>query len=173
MFEDSIKAITVDEEIAEWLRKGLEERHKNTSKLHENRSQLLQKEYSKVNGRLSKLYDLKLDGGITDEMFNAKENEYNEQLLNIKGQIKNIEQSNPNFYQDGCQILELSNRLYPLYFKANNHDKAKLLRLVASNYTLNDASIVPTYRKPFSFLNEKGSRSIWLPSADSNHGQAG
>jgi hypothetical protein len=45
-----------------------------------------------------------------------------------------------------------------------------LLKTIASNYQLNDVSVTATYKKPFSFFNEKGSRTKWLPGVDSNHG---
>lgn len=40
--------------------------------------------------------------------------------------------------------------------------------LKSSNYRLNDVSITPTYRKPFSFIAEGLSRSQWLPGQHSH-----
>jgi hypothetical protein len=44
--------------------------------------------------------------------------------------------------------------------------KAKMLKLVASNYTLNDVSICPTYRKPFDIIAKGLSHLNWLPLVD-------
>jgi hypothetical protein len=109
---------------------------------------------------------LKIDGGITDEMFICKEKEYQAELITLKGQLNSVEKVNPNFYEDGCKILELSNSLHRLYLKANNQEKAHILKLIASNYIFNDVSICPSYRKPFSFFNEKGFCSRKLPTCN-------
>jgi hypothetical protein len=111
---------------------------------------------------------MKLDGGISEEMFASKEKEFQTELMTLKGQLNSVEKVNPNFYEDGCKILELSNRLYPLYVKSNHQEKAHLLKLIASNYRLTDVSIIPTIRKPLSFIAEGLSRSQWLPASPKN-----
>ena len=105
-------------------------------------------------------------------MFASKEKEYQTELMTLKGQLNSIEKVNPNLYDDGCKILELSNSLHKLYVKANHQEKGHLLKLLASNYLLTDVNICPTWRKPFSFIAEGLSRSHWLPREDSNLGQA-
>jgi len=154
MFEDSVIKVTLSEEKADWLKEAFKERHKNTFQTAQNRLLRLQTEYNQTNTRLSKLYDLKLDGGIPEEIFKTKEAEYQTALINLKHQLATIEKANPNFLEDASKILELSKSLYSLYVKANYQEKAHLLKLIASNYQLNDVSICPIYRKPFSFIAE-------------------
>ena len=173
MFEDCIQGVTLPDDKVDWLKENLRQRHKNTAESARNRLVRLQLERDRINARLSKLYDLKLDGRITEEMFISKETEYQTELMTLKGQIESAEKVNPNFYEDACQILELSKSLPRLYVEADNHEKAHLLKLIASNYTLNDVSISPTWRKPFSFIAEGLSRSHWLPREDSNLGPSG
>ena len=80
---------------------------------------------------------------------------------------------NPNYYEDGCLTLELCNRLYPLYVKANFAEKAHIANVVASNYTLVDVSLVPKRRRPFSIFAERPSSTRWLPRLGSNQGHCG
>ncbi len=160
MFEEPIKRITINKDIADWVKETLRESGKNTIELQEKRLRALKNQYKRVKGRLSKLYDAKFDEEISEEIFRAKENEYNTQLIEIKSKIDSVKEINPNYYEDSCKILELSNRLYPLYVRANLEEKAKILKLVASNYTLLNASLYPTYRKPFDILAKGLTRSI-------------
>lgn len=162
-FEEPIKDITLPNETTEWLKEGLKERHKDVSLLQENRLASLQSQYDKTNNRLNSLFDMRLDKEVNEETFKAKENEYNTQLIEIKAQIASAKTVNPNFYEDGCRTLELSNRLYSMYVKANYEEKAKILKAVASNYTIHDVTITPTYRKPFSLFAKRASRLSWLP----------
>ncbi len=162
-FEESIKDITLPEEKAEWLKEGLKECLRKSSQLQENRLASLKLQYEKINNRLNRLFDMRLDKEIDEAIFKIKENELNLQLIEIKAQMKSVEEVNPNWYEDGCKTLELSKRLYSLYVKANYEDKAKILKAVASNYTINDVSISPTYKKPFLLLAKRASRQNWLP----------
>ena len=121
---------------------------------------------------LSRLYDAKFDGdSIDEEVFKIKESEYKASIAEIKAQIRTLGDGNPNFYQDACRTLELSKRLFSLFIESSYEEKASILKLLASNYSLikaSDVSIVPTYRKPFDMIAEGPSRLNWLPGRDSN-----
>ena len=173
LFEEPVKRITLRNDMVSWLKEALKESSKDTLKSQENRLNSLQKSYDKVNERLSRLYDAKFDKEINEDVFKSKESEYKCQLFEIKSQIDNAKAINPNFYEDGCKIFELSNRLYSLYVKADYQEKGKILRLVASNYILNDLSICSIYKKPFDLIAKGFSRPIQLPGPDSNQRQGG
>ncbi|MFC1645713.1 recombinase family protein [Candidatus Omnitrophota bacterium] len=173
MFEEPILGVTLKQDLVDWLKEALKRGSKNTLKLHENRLNSLQKQYDRVNNRLSRLFDMKLDADVSEDIFKTKEQEYKTQLIEIKSQMDNVKAINPNFYGDGCKILELSKSLHSQYIKGNYEEKAKMARLIASNYTLNYASLSPTYRKPFSFFTKRASRPNWLPREDSNLGLTG
>lgn len=163
MFEEPIKKITLDNEIAEWLIEGLREYKKNNLELQENRYNVLKDQHDKIKNRLSKLYDSKFDGELNEDIFRAKEREYKNQLTEIESQMDGRQVIERDFYEFGYKTFELSKMLYSQYVRANYEDKAKMLKFVASNYTLNDVSLFPTYRKPFDMLAEGLSHTSWLP----------
>jgi hypothetical protein len=87
-FEPAVKAVTLDEEIAEWLQDALKESDKSSRRLSENRLNSLQNDLARVNQRLSRLYDAKFDGDSIDaEVFKIKEAEYKASIAEIKSQI--------------------------------------------------------------------------------------
>ncbi len=96
-------------------------------------------------------------------MFNLKDEEYKTQLIEIKSQIESTQAINAQSYEYGFKTFELSNRLYSQYVRANYEEKAKILKLVASNFVLNDVSLYPIDRKPFNFIAEGLSCPTWLP----------
>ncbi len=106
-------------------------------------------------------------------MFKAKEEEYQNQLIEIKSEIDSTQKINPHATEYGYKTLELANRLYPLYVKANYEDKAKLLKVIASNYTLSDATLYPSWRKPFSLFAKRALCPTKLPREGSNLGPSG
>ena len=168
LFEEPIKKITLDAEIVEWLKEGLMERSKNTTRLQENRYNSLQNQYDKTHNRLSRLYDSKFDGELDEGIFRAKESEYKNKLFEIKTHMADAQSINPDFYEYGYKTLELSNKLYSQYVRASHEEKAKILKYIASNYVLNDVSLDAVYRKPFDIIAEEVSCPTWLPGEDSN-----
>jgi hypothetical protein len=88
LFEPPVKAVTLDEDIVEWLEDALKESDKSNRRLSENRQNSLQNDLAKVNQRLSRLYDAKFDGDSIDEdAFKIKKNEYKGSIAEIKAQI--------------------------------------------------------------------------------------
>lgn len=168
MFEYPIKSITLNDEITEWIVEGLKEYTKNNVELQENRYYTLKNQYDKISGRLNRLYDSKFDNDITEDIFKIKEKEYKDQLIEIKTLMDSLKIINPDFYELGYKTFELSKILYSQYVRANYEDKAKILKFIASNYTLNDVSLCPKYRKPFDIIAEGLSHTNWLPRQDSN-----
>lgn len=171
LFEDSVKAVTLDQKTADWLVDALREENKGAEEFQEKRLAALKTSMEKINTRISRLYDAKFDNEIPEEAFIAKEKEYKGQLIDLKAQTEGLQKTNPDFLEDARRTLELSKRLHPLYVRANYGEKAKILQLIASNFSLVDATPVPKWRKPFSFFAEGLSSTEWLPRVGSNHGQ--
>lgn len=170
LFEPQVKSVTLDRETVDWLKEALKESDKTGQHLRENRLNTLEKELDRVNLRLSRLYDAKLDGELDEDAFKAKETEYKANIMEIKAIINGLGRINPDWLETANRTLELSNRLYSTYVKADYEEKGQILKFLASNYTLNDVSVAPKWRKPFDIIAERPSRPNWLPGQDSNLG---
>ena len=79
-----------------------------------------------------------------------------------------LEQASPDRILEGVRILELANKAYFLYLKQPPAEKAKLLRIVLSNCTLDAANLYPTYRKPFDLIFMRGKNEEWRARRGSN-----
>lgn len=158
LFEDSVRRVSISEDKVKWVKNALAESKGSHVRAQEQKMSSLLTQKAKWEGRLSRLYDLRVDGTIDSDGFGSKKTDYETQLAGIESAIKQNQTINPNFFEDGCKILELSNRLFPLYLKSDAEDKARILKLIASNYTLSDLTISATYVKPFSFLENLGER---------------
>jgi hypothetical protein len=76
----------------------------------------------------------------------------------IQHAIRGLEQIKPERVLDGIKILELPNKAYFLYVKQTPEEKAKLLRIVLSNCSVDAVSLYPTYRKPFDLIFERAKK---------------
>jgi hypothetical protein len=51
---------------------------------------------------------------------------------------------------DAEKVFELADHAYYLYLSQNPTERAKLLRMMCSNFSVDALSVTPTYRYPFN-----------------------
>jgi len=173
-----LKSLEFDDEVLQWVRTALQESHKDEQTYHNEQTNLLQKEYQRLQGRIDKMYDDKLDGLVSAEMFSRKHEEYRKEQADILRSIQLHQQANESYLYDGVRILELARNASKLYSEQEMGEKRRLLQIVFSNCTWADGKLTPDYRKPFDLLvktnvdyqecveasQEKlDFRPIWLP----------
>ena len=168
MFEEPVKKIMINEDIAEWLTEGLKERSRNASQFLEKQIKAIEADVKKAEQRLDNLYNMRIDGKIDDDAYMRKETEFKNTIIECRHQLDNIKADNPNICEDACRTFELAKRLPSLYYKANYEEKAKILKFIASNYTLLAGKLVPAYKKPFDILSKLHDRREWWTVPDSN-----
>ena len=96
------------------------------------------------------MYDAKFDNEIAEDLFKLKEQEYNSHLVTLDSHIQGLQAKNPSSYENLIKTLELSESIYHQYLRANLEEKAKILKLVASNFILNSVSIYLNTESPLS-----------------------
>ncbi len=121
-----------------------------------------------MRNRLDQAYQDKLDGKITDEFWERKAAEWQSEEPQVIAAIREVEAAKPERMLDAMRILELANKAYFLYVKQPPQGKAKLLRMVLSNCTIDAASIYPTNRKPFDLIFQRTKNDKWCARRDSN-----
>ena len=103
--------------------------------------------------RLGQAYVDRLDGKITEEFWEAKSAEWQEEEQALLASLRELERAeNPERALDRVRILEPANKAHSLYVTQTRQKKAKLLRMVLSNCAVDAASVYPTYRKPFDMI---------------------
>ena len=70
--------------------------------------------------------------------------------------------------EEEIKILELAQRLVPLYVAALPDEKQEILKFLLWNCSLKDVTPTAVYRKPFSWLVELGQMKEWRGRGDLN-----
>jgi site-specific DNA recombinase len=128
----------------------------------------LQQRLTTVRRRLDRAYLDKLDGHITEGFWNAKSAEWHEEEGRLLAEISELDQAKPGRLLDGVRILELAHKAYFLYLRQSPAEKAKLLKMVLSNCSIDAVSVYPTYRKPFDLIFQAAQTERWWTWGDSN-----
>lgn len=66
------------------------------------------------------------------------------------------------------RIFELANGAYFQYVAQSNAEKAKLLKMLCSNFSVDGVSVTPNYRYPFDLIFKSAQRGKWSGRLDSN-----
>ncbi len=119
--------------------------------------------------RMDKAYEDKLDGVIEPEFFERKMTEWRGQEQQVRMALQGLGDAiSSDRALDAERIFELANKAYSLYVSQNPVEKAKLLRMLLSNCSVDAVSVTPTYRKPFDMIFQRAKKEEWSGRRDSN-----
>ena len=165
---EAIKAVSITKEHKEAIVTALKESHVDERKFHEEQIQKLQRESALLRNRINKLYTDKLDGIITEEFWQIKNNEWVREHSRIGEDIERHIRANKSYMEEGLKWLELTENLYPLYLRQENTEKAKMLKIVCSNFFLEGENVRYDYKKPFDILAKGLAHTLILGRKDSS-----
>ncbi|MDD5237350.1 MAG: recombinase family protein [Candidatus Omnitrophica bacterium] len=172
-FADLIKKIYIPDDIVESIGKTLKESHQDKIDYYNSLNTELQAEYERYEKRIERMYEDYLDGSITEDLYNKKREEYRRKQEEIQTKLNSLQKADEEYYETASYILKLANKAPALFESSEPEIKRQLLKLTLQNCELNDATLCPTYRKPFSIFAEGLSRHNLLPREDSNLGPGG
>ena len=163
-----VQAVQIGTERLEWLKELLRQSHKDEQAYHDAQIKGLNGRYAQLQQRLDQIYLDKLDGKVPTELWEQKSAEWRREQDEIRTQLGRHQQANQGYMEEGIKILELAQRLVPLYVAASSEEKQEILKFLLWNCTLKDATPTPVYRKPFSWLVELGQMQEWRGRGDLN-----
>jgi site-specific DNA recombinase len=123
---------------------------------------------SKIEGKLEKIYEDKLDGLITQDFWSQKHQFYiNEKACLVKSLEQHKLGSN-SYFETGVQLIELAQTALPLYLQRTNIEKRRILRVLSSNYLLKDEKVLPVWNTPFEHFYNSAKFIKWRGIRESN-----
>jgi hypothetical protein len=166
---DPLKNLQVPSEIVTQIVDTLRNDQKQSdSRLSAERTRL-ESRLTGIRNRIDAAYIDKLDGKISEEFWRRKTDEWTleEQQVNLAiAGLTNAEMADRAL--DAERVFELVNKAYLLYVSQNSDEKAKLLRLMCSNFSVDGVTVTPTYRYPFDLIFKRAKTKEWSGREDSN-----
>ncbi len=181
-FGDALRAVQIDERVLAWLVAALKSSFTDEKVFHQQAITRLQTESARIQQRIDIMYEDRLDGRVTVEMFERKHHEYDERLKEIEREVQKHRNANYTYIEEGAMLLDIASRAVDIYDLQPIHEKRKIIQVVLSNSTYSVGRLHPVYRKPFSMLlqaqrEHQNTRAasvssdpneIWYPRQDSN-----
>ena len=150
-FADLLKGLVFDDEVMDWIVDALHQSHADEKKFRRDAIARLQDEQSKLQNRLDKLYDDRLDGFIEPDFFERKSREWRQTQKRLADQIGEYENAAHDYVQDGVRLLELAKKAYFL-FRQQFKRKAEIAEFRVFEPTWKDQTLTATLRQPFDLL---------------------
>ena len=105
-FADLLKGLVFDDEVMDWIVDALHQSHADEKRFRRDAIARLQDEQSKLQNRLDKLYDDRLDGFIEPDFFERKSREWRQTQKRLTDQSAEYENAAHDYVQDGVRLLE-------------------------------------------------------------------
>src|SRR5260370_699241 len=166
---EPLKGLQVPEEVVSQIVATLRnDQQQSVSKASTERSRLDGRLIG-IRKRMDDAYADKLDGKIPEDFWERKMNDWRMAEQQVKMAIHGLSSAETGDRAlDAQKIFELANKAYSLYVSQNSTEKAKLLKMLFSNCSVDAVSVTPTYRKPFEMIFKRARLEEWTERLDSN-----
>jgi site-specific DNA recombinase len=184
-FGTCFEQLRVRKEILDWLEQDLSRYLKKEGKLRAQERARMQSEQKKAEKCLETLYDDRVNGRISEWLYERKLPEYTNRLEELKAAIERQDSDEPLDIRKALSTLELARRLSESFSALPPGEKRNLLREALLNSSWMDGKLTVQFQHPFDWIayanslhaNEKvaGLSScdlfgIWYPKRDLNKG---
>ena len=153
-FAEIIRAIQVDAEIAEWIKRALKESLDSETAFHRDAVDRANRQLEHVKSFKNKIYLDHVEGLIDRGVFTSMMENYREQERSLEETLANHRLADTRYLEDGAKILELAQGAENAYKSRSPQEKKALLKIVLSNAILFDKVVTPVYRQPFGMMAE-------------------
>lgn len=158
-----LKGLTIDKDILEDLVSELRDNHKSKIDYHERTMSNLKTEYDRIENRLDKMYEDRLDGSITQEKYDTLLAKYKTVQSDLLLQMEQHSKADENYYVEASRLLELASRAYELFESSEDSQKRELLQYLLQNSKMKGNKLVPTLQMPFDAILLANKTKDWLP----------
>ncbi|HOX22783.1 MAG TPA: hypothetical protein PLL10_04905, partial [Elusimicrobiales bacterium] len=147
-----LKAVQIDKDVLDYLIDGLKQSHADEKAYHDRAVITLHQNYQKLQEKLDKAYNDKLDGVISAEFWEKQSALWRREQEEARNAIARHESANQSYFETGTQLLELAGLAYDIYKVRSLSERRSLASFMVSNFRVEGKNLYPTYKKPFDLL---------------------
>ena len=153
-FKDLMQRIkeSLSDEIIEAVKIALKESNKEKIEYQEAQYKEIQRQISVLDNRISKIYDDKLDGLISEEMWKKKTNDWHAEKDGLTLKLQNLNTSSKEFYEGSNLLFNFLKDAPRMYSEASPDKKKEILNFVGSNFTYKDKKVSVELTLVFDYL---------------------
>ncbi len=154
-----LKELKFSEFENECLEKIINQRQCDNESFTKAQKQTLNLQLENCRTRVSKLTDALIDGAIERELFVNKKNDLVLEESRLQDGLTNLEQNFNENLERVERILERANRAYSSYKSSTGEEKREMVKIITSNLTINEKSLVIKPNLPFELILNRAKNS--------------
>ena len=104
--------------------------------------------------------------GITESFYNKKREEYRDKQKLIEEKLGSLREADEEYYLTAMRILKVANQGPEIFESSEPEARRQVLKILLQNCVVNDATLIPQIRSPFSLFAKGASRLRWLADVD-------
>jgi len=162
---EPLKRLRITPERMEWILQALKESHADEMKARDEELRQIEKERGELTRKLDAIYEDKLAGRISEEMWERQHAKHSHTLKRLVGTLAEHRFAEDNYLATGNRILELAKRAYELYIERDHEEQAKLINLIASNCTFKDGEVHVALKEVFAILADGVAKEAEMKAA--------
>ena len=112
----------------------------------------LETQLTRLARRLEEMYDDKLDGRITAEVYDRRAAKGRREQEQLRAAIDRHKGDRRSYLLEGVKLLDLARRAPELFERQESREKRRLLNFLLSNCTWKNGSLHAEFRQPFDML---------------------
>jgi len=112
----------------------------------------LKAEYDRYDGRIKKMYEDRLDGRITEEMYDSYLRDYKAKQSEILGKMQDHSNADQHFYLTANMTLNMAKRAKEIFISSEPEEKRQFLGFLLQNCVLNGKKLDFSLRSPFNLI---------------------
>ena len=143
-----------NKDVLELAKKCLELQYKEVYGDNEARINNLQKEIDKNKARADKLFNLYLDGEVSQEIYSKKKIEIETIIDEMNLRLDSYKNTGTDILRHAQNMFELFENAPTSYLQGTTQEKRKLLKMLCSNFSYNGETLTITIKKAFQILFE-------------------
>ena len=149
---ETLKSFELPTDLLNMAKRALKQELENQNYYNEERIKSLSIDIEKAKSRLDKLFDLYLDGEISDNIYQKKKKQ-------LENDIEEMSMLYSVYVKTGFELLKYSERMFELCKKASTlylngdvKEKREILKIVCSNLYYNGENVIISIKKAFQPL---------------------
>ncbi|WP_146503033.1 recombinase family protein [Rubinisphaera italica] len=143
-----------DEKVRRWFANALRARSKDQQSQATEKVEDLQEQITRLNKQLDQLLNLRLLEEIDESTFASKHRELRDRISSMTLKVEAMNRSKSEKADVAVKAFELSQTLSEKWVNADTRAKRQILEILCLNFSLDDVTLVPEWRKPFDVLAE-------------------
>lgn len=165
---EACKQITVPQWVIDEITRSLKESLEDKKHYSETLYQEYRKEFDKYQTRLDNMYVDKLDGLISAQDYQTRQEDYRAKQRALKSKIDQLEKADDSYYKAAEAILAVAKQAKDMFEGSEVELQRLFVKLLLRNLRLNGANLVYDWNESFQTIMVHVNRQEWLPGRGSN-----